>query len=186
MQCQNVLYFWWCQMSHMIGLVYSEWCTCMVLSSGGIYLNSKLMKENRWNNKFDRLTQLFDLFNEQRRLNFRRLILLGLVGFNSQMNGIRFRQSNIFHDFDAVSATQPRRVSSLKRNILESKFEIFIDLPIGNFFLRWIIRFPSSVSIAFYWDIERINKISFLINFIQSNERMSNGNFHWSDSGWFI
>lgn len=42
--------------------------------------------------------QLFDRFNEQRRLNLRRLILLGLDGRNSQMNGIRFLQSNIFHD----------------------------------------------------------------------------------------
>lgn len=58
--------------------------------------------------------QLFDRFSEHRRLNLRRLILFRLDGRSSQINGIRFRQSNIFHDFSAVKATHPRRVPSLK------------------------------------------------------------------------
>lgn len=56
---------------------------------------------------------MFERFREQRRLNLRRLIRFGFDGPNSQMNGMCLRQSNIFHDRDAVIATQPSLVSPL-------------------------------------------------------------------------
>lgn len=85
-----------------------------MLSSTGFYLNLKHNKKNVCSLKLNLFIQLFGRFSEQRRLKFCRFIFRGLVGFNSQINGIRFLQSNIFQDLKAVSATQPRRVSSLK------------------------------------------------------------------------
>lgn len=63
--------------------------TRVMLPSGAVYLNLHQFQENRMEPK------LFGLFSEQRRLHFQRLIFRGFVGFSSQMNGARFRQSNI-------------------------------------------------------------------------------------------
>lgn len=69
--------------------------------------------------------QLLDLFKEQRRLNFWRLIRFGFDGLNSQMNGMCFLQSNIFHDHDAVIATHPSRLSLL-HSVTFSHFSYFL------------------------------------------------------------
>lgn len=119
--------------------------------------------------------QLFDRFTEQRRLNLRRLIRLGFAGRSSQINGILLRQSNIFQDFSDVNATQPRRVPSLKFIIL---FVLYLELMKKiKVLLQWIIWCPSSVSIAFYWNVSRIDEIPFRTGFTQANERMTNWNF---------
>lgn len=67
--------------------------------------------------------QLFGRVNEHRRLNFR--LSRGLVGFSSQTNGIRFLQSNTFHNLASVIATQPNVLPSLQeKNQLNHPYSV--------------------------------------------------------------
>lgn len=98
------------------------------------------------------------------------------------MNGARFRQSNIFHDFEAVNATQPRRVSSLKKIFLS---KLIGRISVEKIRLRWIFWFPGSITVALNWNIKGINEIPLSMKFTQPNKCMPNWNSHWND-GLFI
>lgn len=176
MLCQIVLYY------VSDDVKWPIWSNChwmkirTVLLSGGFYLHFKFTVAKMSFHNSQWIYQLFGLFNEHRRLNLRRLLRRGFVGFSSQMNGVRFRQSNIFHDFDAVNATQPKRFSSLKTIV--SWNIIFVCIWNMNCLLvPRIFWCPGSKAIALQWYIEWINEITFALCLFQSNESMPYVNF---------